>query len=175
MLQHREANARAQRTFEHVDIAGELERCCDELAFEEAQAAVQQRALPAKARRLRREAERLGDLAVDAMDVKAAVGHLRTLGAGELQQRGNSARAQVVIVVEVQQPATACPARGLVARHGARDKPVPVAVGVPGDALGQVGVMHARVAERRYSLGDLWRSRIADDEQLQIAVRLREQ
>jgi len=147
----------------------------DQLALEEAQAPVQERALPAELPRLRWERERCGALRAGQMPLEAPIGDLRPLLARERQQRSDGVGAQHVVVIEVHQPVPARKTSCLIAGHGATHQLVSRRVAVRGDPLAQIGVAHARIREPRYRRGGLRPSGIAHDQHLEMGVGLGEQ
>ena len=144
-------------------------------ALEEAQPAVHQRACPAEPAQLGWKADSRDGLAIGMMLLKTPVDDLRSLRARLLQQSRDRSGAQMIVVVEVQQPLPRGTACRLVASHRASRQPVPARVGVGCDPLAETGVAHTRVADRGDRLGELRRSPIAHNEHLQTSVRLRKQ
>src|SRR4029077_18717353 len=78
-------------------------------------------------------------------------------------------------IVEMQQPSSARPPRGLVAGHRAARQPVPRGHGGREHALAQIRVVNTRIPERGDGLLYLGCGGVADEQHLQVGVALREQ
>ncbi len=106
---------------------------------------------------------------------KPPVDHLSTLLKGEPQQRSNSIRPQIIVVIKVQQPAPLRPPLSLITRHGAANQMMTPRIGVGQDALSEVVVANPRIAEPTNPLTNLRASGIPHNNHLKVAMSLGKQ